>query len=70
MPKKKKVKKVKKAKKVKKGKITSKTKPSLIIEKKSSVPGPDEKPEIKKIKKIVDINENMIVFLVLIYFFP
>ena len=26
--------------------------------------------EIKKIKKIVDINENMIVFLVLIYFFP
>ena len=51
MPKKKKVKKVKKAKKVKKGKITSKTKPSLRIEKKSSVPGPDEKPEIKKIKK-------------------
>ena len=50
MPKKKKVKKAKKAKKVKKGKITSKTKPSLRIEKKSSVPGPDEKPEIKKTK--------------------
>ncbi len=45
MPKKKKVKKVKKIKKVKK-KILSKT-----VEKKTMVPGQDEKPEIKKIKK-------------------
>ena len=52
MPKKKKVKKSKKVKKVKKVKIKnsakSQTKP---IEKKNSIPGQDEKPEIKKIKK-------------------
>ncbi len=49
MPKKKKVKKQKKVKKVK-------TKNSLKLsvkssEKKNNIPGPDEKPEIKKIKK-------------------
>ena len=49
MPKKKKVKKVKKAKRVK---LSNKTKtPLKTIEKKSTIPGPDEKPEIKKIKK-------------------
>ena len=49
MPKKKKVKKVKKFKKVK---STNKVKLSLkSVEKKSTIPGPDEKPEIKKIKK-------------------
>ena len=49
MPKKKKVKKVKK---VKKTKLLKKVKSSTkITEKKSSVPGADEKPEIKKIKK-------------------
>ena len=49
MPKKKKVKKVKK---VKKTKLPNKLKPSLkSINKKNSIPGPDEKPEIKKIKK-------------------
>ncbi len=49
MPKKKKAKKVKKTKKVK---TSNKSKPSLkIIEKKSSLPNQDEKPEIKKIKK-------------------
>ena len=52
MVKKKKVKKTKKAKKVKKVKIKNSTK-SLAkpIEKKNSIPGQDEKPEIKKIKK-------------------
>ena len=46
MPKKKKVKKVKK---VKKNKLSNKIKPSLkSIDKKSNIPGPDEKPEIKK----------------------
>ena len=49
MPKKKKVKKVKKAKKVK---LLNKVKlPLKSSDKKSSTPGPDEKPEIKKIKK-------------------
>ena len=52
MPKKKKTKKVKKVKKVKKTRLPNKIKPSLkVADKKSSVPGPDEKPEIKKIKK-------------------
>ena len=52
MPKKKKVKKVKKVKKTKK--LKTKNKLSSVaknLEKKSSTPGPDEKPEIKKIKK-------------------
>ena len=49
MPKKKKVKKVKKAKKVK---LLNKVKsPLKSSDKKSTIPGPDEKPEIKKIKK-------------------
>ena len=53
MPKKKKkAKKVKKVKKVKKSNLLKKSKlTSKLIEKKSSIPGPDEKPEIKKIKK-------------------
>ena len=55
MPKKKKIKKakkVKKVKKVKKSNLLKKSKlTSKLIEKKSSIPGPDEKPEIKKIKK-------------------
>ena len=49
MPKKKKVKKVKKAKKAK---LLNKVKsPLKSSDKKSTIPGPDEKPEIKKIKK-------------------
>ena len=45
-------KKVKKVKKVKKSKIIQKTKISLkASERKSTIPGSDEKPEIKKIKK-------------------
>ena len=49
MPKKKKVKKTKKRKK---SKIIKKTKPPLkVVDKKSTVTGQDEKPEIKKIKK-------------------
>ena len=52
MPKKKKVKKTKKGKKAKIQKNTTKAKlPIKAVDKKSSVPGPDEKPEIKKIKK-------------------
>ena len=55
MPKKKKTKKSKKVKKVKKIKNikTKKTNnsSSKIIEKKNNIPGPDEKPEIKKVKK-------------------
>ena len=52
MPKKKKVKKVKKAKKVKLQKISQKTRSSSkALERKNTIPGPDEKPEIKKIKK-------------------
>ena len=55
MPKKKKVKKVKKVKKLKtlkKVKLQNKTKSfTKLSDKKSSVPGADEKPEIKKIKK-------------------
>ena len=49
MPKKKKAKKtkiIKKAKIKNKPKITSKN-----LEKKNTIPGPEEKPEIKKIKK-------------------
>ena len=46
MPKKKKAKKAKKTKLLKKLKTTSK-----VADKKSSIPGQDEKPEIKKIKK-------------------
>mgnify|MGYP005998180869 CR=1 FL=1 len=49
MPKKKKVKKIKKGKKVKQP-LKLKT-PVKSVEKKSSIPGADEKPEIKKIKK-------------------
>ena len=49
MPKKKKVKKVKKGKKLKQ---LNKAKPTIkSANKKNSTPGPDEKPEIKKIKK-------------------
>jgi CarD family transcriptional regulator len=55
MPKKKKVKKIKKVKKVKKvkiAKIQNKLKSAVkSSDKKNSIPGPDEKPEIKKIKK-------------------
>ena len=52
MLKKKKAKKVKKVKKVKKLKFQNKIKPSTkSTERKSNIPGPDEKPEIKKIKK-------------------
>ena len=51
MPKKKKTKKVKKTKKTKKAK-NLKIKPALkTTEKKTSVPGQEEKPEIKKVKK-------------------
>ena len=49
MPKKKKVKKVKKTKKAK---LLNKVKsPLKSLDKKNAIPGPDEKPEIKKIKK-------------------
>ena len=48
MPKKKKIKKVKKVKKVKKSKLKVSAK---IPEKKNVLPGQDEKPEIKKVKK-------------------
>ena len=52
MPKKKKVKNVKKVKKAKKVKLLNKVKsPLKSSEKKSTIPGPDEKPKIKKIKK-------------------
>ena len=58
MPKKKKVKKVKKVKKRKKGKIIKNTKIknnlkplTKALDKKSTIPGAEEKPEIKKIKK-------------------
>ena len=52
MPKKKKTKKVKKVKKAKKAKLIDKTKLALkTTDKKTVVPGSDEKPEIKKIKK-------------------
>ena len=52
MPKKKKVKKVKKAKKIKKLKFQNKTKNTIKpAEKKSAISNPEEKPEIKKIKK-------------------
>ena len=48
MPKKKKAKKIKKKKIIKKVKLKSTTK---VEDKKTSIGGPDEKPEIKKIKK-------------------
>ena len=48
MPKRKKIKKVKKVKKVKKSKLKVSVK---INEKKNILPGQDEKPEIKKVKK-------------------
>ena len=48
MPKRKKIKKVKKVKKVKKSKLKISAK---ITEKKNILPGQDEKPEIKKVKK-------------------
>jgi CarD family transcriptional regulator len=52
MPKKKKVKKIKKVKTLKKVKPQNKTKPfTKLSDKKSTAPGADEKPEIKKIKK-------------------
>ena len=52
MPKKKKTKKSKKSKKLKKVKSPKKTNQALkLIDKKNTVPGPEEKPEIKKIKK-------------------
>ncbi|MBL6786314.1 MAG: transcriptional regulator [Candidatus Pelagibacter bacterium] len=52
MPKKKKTKKFKKIRKIKKVKSTNKIKPSVkVSDKKNSIPGADEKPEIKKIKK-------------------
>ena len=51
MPKKKKAKKTKKVKKVKKLKVANKTKQSVkTVEKRSNIPGTDEKPEIKKVK--------------------
>ena len=52
MPKKKKIKKIKKPKNLKKSKSKIKSKSILKTnEKKTSISGPDEKPEIKKIKK-------------------
>ena len=52
MPKKKKVKKSKKVKNVKKTKLLNKTKQSLkSADRKNTISGPEEKPEIKKIKK-------------------
>ena len=52
MPKKKKAKKLKKTKKVKKINLLNKSKSSIKpVDKKNLVPGSDEKPEIKKIKK-------------------
>ena len=52
MPKKKKVRKNKKVKNVKKTKLLNKTKQSLKpADRKNTISGPEEKPEIKKIKK-------------------
>ena len=51
MPKKKKVKKSKKFKAVKKVKNTKFKSTSKLVEKKTSITGQDEKPEIKKVKK-------------------
>ena len=52
MPKKKKTKKTKKVKKEKKTKLQNKLKPAAkVADKKNTSSGPDEKPEIKKIKK-------------------
>ena len=52
MPKNKKIKKSKKTKKAKKVRLSKKTKlPLKVDDKKNNSPGPDEKPEIKKIKK-------------------
>ena len=51
MPKKKKTKKTKKLKNSKKAKKTKLLNKTKSVEKKSTIPGADEKPEIKKIKK-------------------
>ena len=51
MPKKKKIKKVKKTKKNKKAKNIKIKTPVKAVDKKSNIPGQEEKPEIKKIKK-------------------
>ena len=52
MPKKKKVKKLKKIKTTKKAKVLNKLKTQTkSLDKKNNIPGADEKPEIKKIKK-------------------
>ena len=51
MPKKKKIKKIKRLKKIGKLKKDNKKISSKLIEKKTSNLGPDDKPEIKKIKK-------------------
>ena len=51
MPKKKKAKKVKKIKKVKTKNINKIKSLSKPLDRKSAIPGPDDKPEIKKIKK-------------------
>ena len=60
MPKKKKVKKVKKVKKIKKLKFQNKTKNTFKpAEKKSAISNPEEKPEIKKIKKQPTEKKNL-----------
>ncbi len=51
MPKKKKSKKIKKTKNLKKTKLSKIKSSAKAVEKKSNIPGNDEKPEIKKIKK-------------------
>ena len=51
MPKKKKIKRSKKVKKVKKVKKPKLKDSAKVIEKKTLLPGQDEKPEIKKVKK-------------------
>ena len=51
MPKKKKSKKIKKTKNLKKTKLSKIKTSAKTVEKKNNIPGNDEKPEIKKIKK-------------------
>ena len=51
MPKKKKSKKIKKTKNLKKSKLSKIKTSAKAVEKKNNIPGNDEKPEIKKIKK-------------------
>ena len=61
MPKKKKIKKIKKPKNLKKSKSKIKSKSILKTnEKKTSISGPDEKPEIKKIKNNLQKKEYII----------